>query len=69
MKDVLTYDIHYQKGAWVLHILRNLLGEDDFRTGIRNYYKKYYNSNTNTEEFKLEMDKVSGLDLDKFFDV
>ena len=68
MKDVLSYDLQYQKGAWVLHMLRNYVGEDNFRDGIRNYYKKYFNSNTNTEEFKFEMEKVSGIDLDKFFD-
>ena len=68
MKDVLSYDLQYQKGAWVLHMLRNYVGEDNFRAGIRNYYKKYFNSNTNTEEFKIEMEKVSGVDLDKFFD-
>ena len=68
MKDVLSYDLQYQKGAWVLHMLRNYVGEDNFRAGIRNYYKKYFNSTTNTEEFKIEMEKVSGVDLDKFFD-
>ena len=68
MKDVLIYNIQYQKGAWVLHMLRNYIGEDNFKQGIRNYYTKYYNSNTNTNEFKFEMEKVSGLDLDKFFD-
>ena len=68
MKDVLSYDLQYQKGAWVLHMLRNYVGEDNFRAGIRNYYKKYFNSTTNTEEFKIEMEKVSGVDLNKFFD-
>ena len=68
MKDVLSYDLQYQKGAWVLHMLRNYVGEDNFRSGIRNYYKKYFNSTANTEEFKIEMEKVSGVDLDKFFD-
>ena len=68
MKDVLTYSLQYQKGAWVLHMLRNYIGEDDFREGIRKYYKRYYNSNTTTEEFKKEMEVVSGVELDLFFD-
>ncbi len=68
MKDVLTYNIQYQKGAWVLHMLRNFIGEDAFRQGIRNYYKKYFNLNTTTDQFKYEMEKVSNIDLDKFFD-
>ena len=68
MKDVLTYSLQYQKGAWVLHMLRNYVGEDNFRQGIRNYYKKYYNSTTTTNQFKNEMEVVSGMNLDTFFD-
>ena len=68
MKDVLTYSLQYQKGAWVLHMLRNYVGEDNFRKGIRNYYKKYYNSTTTTNQFKTEMEVVSGMNLDTFFD-
>lgn len=68
MKDVLTYSLQYQKGAWVLHMLRNYVGEDNFRQGIRNYYKKYYNSTTTTNQFKTEMELVSGRNLDTFFD-
>ena len=68
MKNVLTYDLQYQKGAWVLHMLRNYIGEFAFRLGVRNYYKKYYNSNTSTEKFKIEMEKASNIDLESFFD-
>jgi aminopeptidase N len=68
MKKVLTYDLQYQKGAWVLHMLRNYIGDDFFREGIRNYYSKYFNSNATTEQFKIEMEKVSNKDLDIFFD-
>ena len=68
MKNVLTYSLQYQKGAWVLHMLRNYVGEDNFRKGIRNYYKKYYNSTTTTNQFKTEMEVVSGMNLDTFFD-
>ena len=68
MKDVLTYSLQYQKGAWVLHMLRNYVGEDNFRKGIRNYYKKYYNSTTTTNQFKTEMEVVSGMNLETFFD-
>ena len=68
MKDVLSYSLQYQKGAWVLHMLRNYIGEDAFRQGIRNYYKKYFNLNTTTDQFKFVMEKVSNVDLDKFFD-
>jgi aminopeptidase N len=31
------------------------------------YYAKYFNSNTTTDEFRLEMEKASGKDLKLFF--
>lgn len=57
----------YQKGAWVLHMLRNKLGNKTFFDGIRAYYKKYALSNASTEDFKAIMEEVSGSDLDQFF--
>ena len=58
----------YQKGAWILHMLRNLVGKETFQKGIRNYYLRYLNSHASTEDFKHEMEKVSGVDLDNFFE-
>ena len=57
----------YQKGAWILHMLRNLIGDEKFQEAIRNYYSRYINSNATTDDFKHEMEIVSGLDLDIFF--
>ena len=57
----------YQKGAWILHMLRNLIGDEIFQEAIRNYYSRYMNSNATTDDFKHEMEVVSGLDLDMFF--
>ena len=57
----------YQKGAWILHMLRNLIGDEKFQEAIRNYYSRYMNSNATTDDFKHEMEVVSGLDLDMFF--
>ena len=57
----------YQKGAWILHMLRNLVGDEKFQEGIKNYYLRYMNSHASTDDFKHEMEKVSGLDLDQFF--
>ena len=66
-KEDVTSGITYQKGAWVIHMLRNLMGEKNFKKGIQNYYTKYFNANTNTDEFRAEMEKVSGKDLKLFF--
>jgi aminopeptidase N len=66
-KEQVTSGITYQKGAWVLHMLRDLIGENNFKKGIQNYYAKYLNANTNTDEFRIEMEKASGKDLKLFF--
>ena len=58
----------YQKGAWVLHMLKNNLGDEIFWKGIRAYYQKYKFSNASTTNFKNVMAQVSGKNLDVFFD-
>ncbi len=57
----------YQKGSWILHMLRGFVGTDVFWKGIRSYYKKYKDSNATTEDFKREMEEASGLVLEDFF--
>jgi aminopeptidase N len=62
-----TSALTYQKGAWVLHMLRNLLGDIAFRKGIRSYYQKYFNGNATTSDFRNEMEIASGQNLQNFF--
>ncbi|MDF2431901.1 MAG: aminopeptidase [Mucilaginibacter sp.] len=57
----------YQKGGWILHMLRRMLGDDIFWKGIRNYYAKYNGSNANTDDLRKVMEKTSGQDLKQFF--
>jgi len=57
----------YQKGGWVLHMLRRKLGDEVFWKGIRAYYAKYENSNANTDDLRVEMEKASGQNLEQFF--
>ncbi len=65
--DPVTSTITYQKGAWVLHMLRELIGKDNFKKGIQSYYKKFMNSNATTNDFIHEMEKASGKKLGVFF--
>jgi aminopeptidase N len=58
----------YNKGAWVLHMLRWELGDDLFFNSLRKYYEKYKYSTASTEDFKKVCEDVSGKDLTKFFD-
>ncbi|MDE2731842.1 MAG: M1 family metallopeptidase [Bacteroidota bacterium] len=58
----------YQKGAWVLHMLRALVGEDAYNAGVRNYYAAYKDANASTADFRRHIEEVSGMTLDWFFD-
>lgn len=57
----------YQKGGWVLHMLRYILGDRDFWAGIRNYYKTYRNKNALSVDLQRVMEQTSGKKLDWFF--
>ena len=57
----------YPKGAWVLHMLRGVIGEDAFWQGIRNFYGKYRDKNALTKDFQQVMEKAASEDLTWFF--
>ncbi|MDX1647023.1 MAG: M1 family aminopeptidase, partial [Longimicrobiales bacterium] len=58
----------YQKGAWVLHMLRRRIGDEAFWRGIRDYYARYVNATASTDDFMRVMERASGDDLRDFFD-
>lgn len=58
----------YQKGAWVLHMLRSEVGDSTFRKIIQTYYNQYKGSNAETRDFEAVAEKVSGRELTWFFD-
>jgi len=58
----------YQKGSWILHMLRGVVGTENFWKGIRAYNSKYMNSNATTADFRREMEEASGMDLKDFVD-
>lgn len=66
-KEDVTSGLTYQKGAWVMHMLRDMIGENKFKIGIQSYYAKYFNANATTDDFRKEMEKASGIDLKQFF--
>ena len=57
----------YQKGSWILHMLRGVVGTEVFWKGIQAYYKKYKDANATTFDFQFVMEQVSGKDLEAFF--
>lgn len=60
----------YDKGAWVLHMLRHELGDAVFFDALHAYYDdpvlKF--AHASTEDFRDVCEAVSGRDLDEFFD-
>ena len=59
---------NYQKGAWVLQMLRELLGDETFFTGIRRYYAEYRHGTALSADLQQVMEQVSGRELDWYFD-
>jgi aminopeptidase N len=57
----------YQKGAWVLHMLRRKLGDEIFWKGMKSYYDVYTNKNAMTINFQREMEKAGNENLESFF--
>jgi aminopeptidase N len=58
---------NYQKGAWVLHMLRTELGDENFFRGIRAYYAAHRGALASTEDLRVAFEKASGKSLQEFF--
>lgn len=65
--------IIYKKGAWVLHMLRNLLldlktlSDDRFKAMMKEFFVTYTGLNPSTNDFKILVDKYCGEDMTWFF--
>jgi aminopeptidase N len=57
----------YQKGSWVLHMLRNEVGDSLFQNSIRTYYNRYKLGNAGTWDFEKVVEEVIGKNYDSFF--
>jgi aminopeptidase N len=58
----------YQKGAWVLHMLRGQLGDAAFQQGIRSFYARHVHGNAVTADLRQALEQASGKDLETFFE-
>ncbi len=62
------FDRHmYQKGCWVLHMLRHQLGEAAFRRGIHTYLERYRTREVITADLERTLEEVTGRSLAQFF--
>jgi aminopeptidase N len=57
----------YPKGAFVLHMLRQRLGEKAFWAGIQAYGSEHRGQSVETVDLRRTLERVSGRDLERFF--
>ena len=58
----------YNKGAMVLHMLRRLVGDEVFFTGLRRFYHEWRFAKAGTDDFRKAMEAASNRDLQPFFE-
>lgn len=58
----------YEKGAWMLHELRYIMGDKAFFGGIKEYLARFAFKNADTHDFRKVMEASSGLSLEQFFE-
>jgi aminopeptidase N len=57
----------YQGGATRLHLLRDILGDDVFRAGVRRYVGRSQHRAVTTADLQRALEEVAGVDLSAFF--
>ncbi|HQR08585.1 MAG TPA: M1 family aminopeptidase [Gemmatales bacterium] len=57
----------YPKGAWVLHMLRNRLGDDAFFKSLKQYGTDFRLRSAETGDFRRSVERTSDRDLERFF--
>jgi aminopeptidase N len=64
---IFNYWTSYAKASWVVHMLRHVLGDEDFFAALATYRQVYAYDSATTEQFRDVCEAVSGQDLDAFF--
>lgn len=64
---IFDYDLSYLKGAWVVHQLRGVVGDEVFFPALAAYRAQYEGSAATTDDFAAVVSAVAGTDLDWFF--
>ncbi|MEM1189766.1 MAG: M1 family aminopeptidase [Pseudomonadota bacterium] len=67
MAKVTTRQI-YDKGAWILHMLRHQIGDRAWWSGVRSYYRRHRNAIAQTSDFRRAMERACECELGQFFD-
>src|SRR5579864_2393553 len=67
LKDMFN-EVTFQKGAWVLHALRHVVGDSVFFAGLRAYITQHTYGNVTTEDFRHTLERTAGVELGWFFE-
>lgn len=59
--------LSYDKGAYVLHMLRHVLGDADFFAALAEYRNQFSGRSATTDDFRTVCEQVSGQNLEPFF--
>lgn len=59
--------VSYQKGALILHMLRNVIGNEKFKAGMKEYLTKYAYKSAEVANLRMAFEEVTGQDLNWFF--
>ena len=65
--ELFNWGIIYNKGAWILHMLRHVVGDTAFFQILRDYYAAYEYGNASIADFRTVCETVSGMELSWFF--
>ena len=57
----------YTKGGWVLHMLREKLGDEDFFRGLHHYLEVNRGQNVVTADLQKGIEQATATNVDKFF--
>ena len=66
--DMFETDGTYQKGACILHMLRSVIGNEDFKKSLHVYLDLFKYKTAETEDLRKIFEQNSGKSLEEFFD-
>jgi len=64
---VFSSDLSYRKGAWVLHMLRRVVGDEAFFAALAEWRRRFAYASATTEDLRATFEAVAGRDLAWFF--
>ena len=63
------FDSHsYRKGASILHMIRNLISDENFRESLSIYLNRHAYKSAETDDLRKAFEEVSGFSLQEFFE-